>query len=898
MNFYLMLQDNGQFGSRRRNAAAILSLLFAVALSGCIDDMGEEKWIVTRHTIKTLAGKGGSLHPARLSLEHGRQTRFDILAKPGYRIDKVIGCGGVLSNGVYVTAPITADCNITAYFSLENHVVTTYTEGDGVIIPAEHHVPHGNTTVFSVQPAPGFEIEEITGCGGSLSPSGYTTAPITTPCQIAASFRPVQHVIHTNTGSGGSVHPQRQIATHGSIAHLTVTPDSGYEVEEISGCSGSLTGNVYTIEAVTGECTVMASFRPKHHVINAYSGIGGQITPVSTSVAHGKTATFILQPDDGYQINTITGCNGTVINGVFTTGPVNADCSIEATFIRNPPIVGAIPVLTPTPVKQFHFSWSDVANATYYRLLENPDGNTGFSPVSKNIPAGVGLFEHDVSLPLRPNARYILQSCNEGGCNDAPAISVDGTLTAAIGYFKASNTGARDQFGYSVSLSANGNTLAVGAPAEDGSSTGIDGGDNNSATNSGAVYLFVQADGSWVQQAYIKASNTGAGDRFGFAIALSDDGNRLAVGAPREDSGGGENDGSLIDSGAVYLFERVGDTWIQTAYLKADNPGAEDQFGYSVSLNGDGQTLAVGAPGEDSDSSGINSDGGSDNAGDSGAVYVFVYNENGWVRQAYIKAGNAGTGDRFGSAVSLSDDGNTLAVGSPEEDGNATGVNADTGSDSKSNSGAGYLFHRNGNDWIQQAYIKASNTGAGDRFGHALSLSGDGTTLAVGAWGENSAATGVNGAEKDNSAADSGAVYLYTSRPDGWQQVLYLKSGNSEAGDRFGWSVSLNGNGTLLAVGARLEDGGTIGINENPSDNTASGSGAAYLFVRENGWTQRSYIKANNTGSGDQFGRAIHLSDDGSTLVVSGYREDGGSIGVNGNANSESETNSGAVYLY
>ncbi len=879
------------------NAVTLFPLLSAILLSACID-IEETRWLITSYTVTTQSGQGGNMSPAISSVQHGLRARFTVLTEAGYRIDKVSGCGGKLSGSVYITAPITAECNIVANFSLKSHTVAANRGNGGAIVPTEQTVVHGNTASFTIVPDPGYEIKEVTGCGGTLSFTTYTTTPVTSGCHITARFRRKHHEVNTDADTGGTIDPQRQTVSHGEVARFTVTPDSGYEIEEVTGCDGSLSNGTYTTGPVTTGCAVFASFRRKRYAVTTHAETGGDIIPANITVEHGMAAEFRLRSDEGYHLSTVTGCDGSLSNGVYTTGPIVADCAVVATFNRNPPVTAAMPVLDFMPVKRFRFGWTDVADATFYRLLEDPDGSSGYIPLGDPIPGGVQRFEHYVPLPRRANARYILQSCNEGGCSDSLPVSVDGTLAEAIGYFKAGNTGASDQFGYAIALSGDGNTLAVGAPAEDGSGSGIDSPNDNSATNAGAVYIFTRTREGWIQQAYIKASNTGAGDRFGYALDLSDDGNWLAVGAYLEDSNGAENDNSLTDSGAVYLFVRSGDSWSQEAYLKAGNAGTQDQFGYAVALSGDGLTLAVGAPAEDSIGTGVNSTGNDDSAADSGAVYLFFRSDSGWIQQAYIKAGNTGAGDLFGSAVALSEDGDLLAVGAPEEDSNATGIDNDTGSDTKSNSGAVYLLRRNGNGWNHEAYAKASNTGAGDRFGHALSLSGDGATLAVGAWGENSAARGIDGDESDNSASDSGAVYLFTHDSTGWQQTHYLKSDNSEAGDRFGWSLGLSNDGSLLAVGARLEDSASIGIGGDPLDNSASGAGAVYLFSRKESWDQRSYIKASNTGSGDQFGRALHLSGDGTALAVGGYREDGGATGIDGDANSESKTNSGAVYLY
>ncbi len=395
------------------------------------------------------------------------------------------------------------------------------------------------------------------------------------------------------------------------------------------------------------------------------------------------------------------------------------------------PDSAAEPTLSFAQVKLFRFNWSDVDGATYYRLLENPDGVSGFNQVGTDIPAGTGQYDHEVPLHARVNARYILQSCNAAGCTDSSELTVSGTLAEAVGYFKAFNTGAEDRFGHALALSADGNTLTVGAPYEDSNAIGIDGDINdNTAPYSGAVYVFVRnGAGSWVRQAYVKASNTGEGDEFGSAVALSADGNTLAVGADGEASNatginGNQSDDSATSAGAVYVFSRSGSAWSQQAYIKASNSDSSDWFGWSVALSADGDTLAVGARYESSKASGINGDQNDDSSDSAGAVYVFSRSGSAWSQQAYVKASNTGAGDQFGYAVVLSDDGATLAVSARDERSNATGINTgDQSDDSAEYSGAVYVFGRTGNSWSQKAYVKASNTDPHDRFGVALALS-------------------------------------------------------------------------------------------------------------------------------------------------------------------------------
>jgi HJR/Mrr/RecB family endonuclease len=314
-------------------------------------------------------------------------------------------------------------------------------------------------------------------------------------------------------------------------------------------------------------------------------------------------------------------------------------------------------------------------------------------------------------------------------------------------YVKASNTGVDDQFGEMVALSADGSTLAVGVRREDSAATGI-GGDqaDDAEKDAGAMYVFIRTNNAWSQQAYVKASNTGAGHWFGRAVALSADGNVLAA-------GGG---------GAAYVFERTNNVWSQQANFKASNTESGDGFGSRLALSSDGYTLAVTAPGEASSATGIGGDQADNAAKNSGAAYVFVRMNNAWSQQAYVKASNTAAGDYFGDAVALSGDGNTLAVGASWEDSGAIGINGDQANNAAIYAGAGYVFVRTNNTWSQKAYVKASNAGGNDYFGYegSIALSADGYTLAVGAYNEDGAATGIGGAQ-DNNAGAAGSVYVY-----------------------------------------------------------------------------------------------------------------------------------------
>ncbi|MBV2120867.1 MAG: cadherin-like beta sandwich domain-containing protein [Candidatus Thiodiazotropha sp. (ex Ctena orbiculata)] len=251
-------------------------------------------------------------------------------------------------------------------------------------------------------------------------------------------------------------------------------------------------------------------------------------------------------------------------------------------------------------------------------------------------------------------------------------------------FLKANDATSFNGFGTSIAISND--TLVVGAPWK--------------ADQAGAAYVFTRSDGTWSQQAYLKASNAeGAnindrsGDRFGSSVAVS--GDTLIVGAPFEDSASlSEDDNSALNAGAVYVFTRSGSIWNQQAYLKANplDEGAEhlhvlssnigDRFGSSVAISGD--TLFVGAPNEDSSAFGAETDKSEPL---SGAVYVFTRSDNLWTRQAFLKASNSDSQDKFGTCVAIS--GNTLAVGAPGEASSAQGTESDN---TQYHAGAVYIF--------------------------------------------------------------------------------------------------------------------------------------------------------------------------------------------------------------
>jgi len=301
---------------------------------------------------------------------------------------------------------------------------------------------------------------------------------------------------------------------------------------------------------------------------------------------------------------------------------------------------------------------------------------------------------------------------------------------------------ANDYSGYSVSLSSDGNIVAVGAYRNDGN-----------GTNSGHVRVFEWNGNAWVQMG-ADIDGEAADDYSGHSVSLSSDGTILAIGAPY-------NDGTGSNSGHARVYEWNGSTWQQKG-TDIDGEAADDYSGYSVSLSSDGTIVAIGAPYNDGTGAGA------------GHVRVYEWNETAWVQTGTEINGEV-AGAESGYSVSLSSDGTIVAIGAPNDG---------------SGAGAGHVrvYEWNGTAWVQTG-ADIDGESVFDRSGESVSLSSDGTIVAIGApW-------------NDGNGRDAGHVRLYEWNGSAWQQKGVDIDG--EAVDNYsGNSVSLSSDGTILAIGA------------------------------------------------------------------------------------------------
>lgn len=364
--------------------------------------------------------------------------------------------------------------------------------------------------------------------------------------------------------------------------------------------------------------------------------------------------------------------------------------------------------------------------------------------------------------------------------------------------------GANDRSGISVDLSSDGTKLAVGARYNDGS-----------GSNSGHVRVFGYNNNLWAQIGG-DIDGEAADDNSGYAISLNSNGTKLAVGAYG-------NDGNGNRSGHVRVYEYSNSTWTQLG-SDIDGETADDLSGVSVDLSNNGQIVAIGA---------FYNDG---NGTKSGHVRVYKNISGIWTQMGTDIDGSS-AGEEAGTSISLSGDGLTLAIGAPRND------------DNGSSSGEVRIFSFNGSNWVQKGQ-DLNGDASGDYFGISVSLSNSGSTVAIGAYGN------------DDSGTDAGQVKIFEFIGGSWVQRGSKILGEM-SGDYSGRSISLSGDGNLLAIGAYSNDG------------EANNAGHTRIFKYINSSWSQVDIDIDGENLGDNSGICVALSSDGSTLAIGAEYCDG-----------------------
>ncbi len=353
----------------------------------------------------------------------------------------------------------------------------------------------------------------------------------------------------------------------------------------------------------------------------------------------------------------------------------------------------------------------------------------------------------------------------------------------------ASDGAQYDTLGQSVSLS--GNAALVGAPTADGN-----------VQDSGAAYIFRFDGTSWAQEAKLLAADGWYYGSFGDSVAL--DGAVALVGAYGDD-----DNGNL--SGSAYVFRFDGTNWSQEAKLVPSDGGTEDNFGWSVALDGD--VALVGAWADDV------------NGTNTGSAYVFRFDGTNWTQEAKLLAGDRASYDEFGFSVSVS--GDAALVGARTES------NSNGGS-----SGSAYLFRFDGTNWNAETKLIPSDGKANENFGWSVSLSGDVALIGAGM--------------DDDMGSFSGSAYVFRFDGTDWNEEAKLLPSN---GGGFGRSVSISEDVAL--IGALAE----------------SSRGSAYIFRYDGtSWGREAVLLASDGATNDLFGESVSLSGD--AVLVGAYGND------------------------
>ena len=326
----------------------------------------------------------------------------------------------------------------------------------------------------------------------------------------------------------------------------------------------------------------------------------------------------------------------------------------------------------------------------------------------------------------------------------------------------------------------------------------------NNIQNNNSVIVQTDEDTGWIELDKIIASDGQMNEWFGYSVLI--DGDYAIMGAPGDNS----------YKGSAYIFKRDGASWTQQAKLLASDGAYDDEFGYSVSINGD--YAIIGASYDN------------DNGFCSGSAYIFKRDGTSWTQQAKLLASDGIPYDEFGISVSI--DGDYAIIGA---DGHMKDFL----------NGSAYIFKRDGTNWNEEAKLLASDGEEDDEFGYSVSINGDYAII---------------GAPCDNIY--KGSAYIFKRDGTNWNEEAKLLASDGAPEDCFGDSVSINGDYAIIGA-----DG---------DDDNGECSGSAYIFKRDGtSWNEEAKLLASDGALWDAFGASVSINGDYAIIGAFGDCDNG-----------------------
>ncbi len=430
-------------------------------------------FLLNSYTVSTSAGVGGSISPAASqSLVYGSTASFTITPDIGYNIAGVSGCNGTFDNAsnTFTTGAVAADCTVSATFSAVPVILHTIgasaSPAAGGMVSGSGSYSDGSSVTLTATANTGYSFVNWTEGGTEVSTSASYVFSATANRSLVANFSLNSYTVSTSASAGGNISPATTTVTHGNTTSFTVTPNTGYSMGNVTGCSGTLSGNTYTTGPVTAACTVSASFNAGSYTVGASAApaAGGTVSGGGSYVT-GASVTVTATANTGYTFINWTEGGTEVSTTASYTFSASADRTLVANFGQNNYTVstsagvgGSISLATATVTHGNTTSFTVTPDANYQIATVTGCGGT----LSGNtFTTGAVTADCTVSASFIINSYTVSASAGVGGGISPVSATVDHGNTTSFTINPDPNYQIATVTGCGGTLS--GNTYTTGA---------------------------------------------------------------------------------------------------------------------------------------------------------------------------------------------------------------------------------------------------------------------------------------------------------------------------------------------------------------------------------------------------------------------------------------------------